>query len=86
MSDYTQEIRVGKEILARVVEAYRKIRNTLRYLLGEPLRLRSGQSTASPPAELEEVDRYILARYARGGAAHPDAPTTSTTTARSSRR
>ena len=34
MSDYREEIRVGKEILARVVEAYRKIRNTLRYLLG----------------------------------------------------
>ena len=33
MSDYTQEIRLSKEILARVVEAYRKIRNTLRYLL-----------------------------------------------------
>ena len=31
MSDYTQEIRLSKEILARVVEAYRKIRNTLRY-------------------------------------------------------
>ena len=33
MSDFTQEIRLGKEVLARSVEAYRKIRNTLRYLL-----------------------------------------------------
>ena len=33
MSDYTEELRVSKEILARVAEAYRKIRNTLRYLL-----------------------------------------------------
>jgi isoleucyl-tRNA synthetase len=33
MSDYTQEVRLSKEILARVVEAYRKIRNTLRYLV-----------------------------------------------------
>ena len=33
MSDYREEIRVGKEILARVAEAYRKMRNTLRYLL-----------------------------------------------------
>ena len=31
MSDYREEMRVGKQILARVVEAYRKIRNTLRY-------------------------------------------------------
>src|SRR5262249_57732265 len=29
MSDYREEIRVSQEILARVVEAYRKIRNTL---------------------------------------------------------
>src|SRR5438067_2030630 len=33
MSDYTQEVRLGKEILARVAEAYRKIRNTMRYLV-----------------------------------------------------
>ena len=33
-------MRVSKEILARVAEAYRKIRNTLRYLVVESLRLR----------------------------------------------
>ena len=33
MSDYRDEIRLGKEVLARTVEAYRKIRNTFRYLL-----------------------------------------------------
>ena len=32
-SDYREELRVGKQILQRVVEAYRKIRNTCRYLL-----------------------------------------------------
>ena len=31
MVDYREEVRVGKEILARVVEAYRKLRNTCRY-------------------------------------------------------
>ena len=51
MSDYTQEIRLSKEILARAVEAYRKIRNTLRYLRREPVRLRSGRrSRAARPA------------------------------------
>jgi len=63
MSDYREEIRVSKEILARVVEAYRKIRNTMRYLISnlydfdlvtDPL----------PHAQLEAVDRYILAKYA----------------------
>jgi hypothetical protein len=33
MVDYREEIRLGKEVLSRVVEAYRKIRNTFRYLL-----------------------------------------------------
>src|SRR5438874_345615 len=33
MSDSTQEVRLSKQVLARAVEAYRKIRNTLRYLL-----------------------------------------------------
>ncbi len=32
MVDFREEVRLGKQILARVVEAYRKIRNTLRYL------------------------------------------------------
>ena len=45
MSDYREEMRVGKEILARVVEAYRKIRNTLPLPAGEPVRLRSGDAT-----------------------------------------
>ena len=64
MSDYREEIRVGKEILARVVEAYRKLRNTLRYLLAnlydfDPI------ADRVPYQQLEEVDRFILARYAQ---------------------
>jgi len=63
MSDYQEETRVSKEILARVAEAYRKIRNTLRYLLSnlydfDPMRDRVDR------AQLEEVDQYILSRYA----------------------
>jgi isoleucyl-tRNA synthetase len=63
MSDYREEIRVGKEIMARVVEAYRKLRNTLRYLLANLYDFDPATDT-TPYAELEEVDRYILARYA----------------------
>jgi isoleucyl-tRNA synthetase len=63
MSDYWEEIRVSKEILARVAEAYRKIRNTMRYLVAnlydfDPARDRVGREA------LDDVDRYILARYA----------------------
>jgi isoleucyl-tRNA synthetase len=64
MSDYRDEIRVSKEILARVVEAYRKIRNTFRYLLSnlfdfDPVRDRL------PLDRLEAVDRFMLSRFAR---------------------
>jgi isoleucyl-tRNA synthetase len=63
MSDYREEIRVSKEILARVVEAYRKIRNTLRYLLANLYDFDPSQDRL-PLDRLEEVDQYILARYA----------------------
>jgi isoleucyl-tRNA synthetase len=62
MSDYREEIRVGKEILARVSEAYRKLRNTLRYLLANLYDFDPATDLV-PIAKLEEVDRYILARY-----------------------
>jgi isoleucyl-tRNA synthetase len=63
MSDYREEIRVSKEILARVVEAYRKIRNTLRYLLANLYDFDPSKDRL-PVGRLEEVDQYILARYA----------------------
>ena len=64
MSDYREEIRVGKEILARVVEAYRKLRNTLRYLLANLYDFNPATDKV-PHAQLEEIDRLILARYAQ---------------------
>jgi isoleucyl-tRNA synthetase len=63
MSDYSQEIRISKEILARASEAYRKLRNTLRYLLANLYDFNPATDQVAP-AEMEEVDRYILARYA----------------------
>ena len=63
MSDYQEEIRVGREILTRVAEAYRKLRNTMRYLLANLYDF-DPTTDAVPDGQLEEVDRYILARYA----------------------
>jgi isoleucyl-tRNA synthetase len=63
MSDYTQEIRLSKEILTRAAEAYRKIRNTLRYLLANLYDFDPAADSVAAD-RLEEVDRYILARYA----------------------
>ncbi len=62
MSDYQEETRVSKEILARVAEVYRKIRNTLRYLLSNLYDFDPARD-AVELAHMEEVDRYILARY-----------------------
>jgi isoleucyl-tRNA synthetase len=66
MSDYREEIRVSNEILARAVEAYRKIRNTLRYLVANLYDFNPAIDRV-PHGQLEEVDRYILAKYAEIG-------------------
>ncbi len=63
MVDYREEARIGQEILARVVEAYRKIRNTLRFSVSN-LSDFDPATDALPYADLQEVDRYALARYA----------------------
>src|SRR5262245_51072773 len=63
MSDYREEIRISQEILARVVEAYRKIRNTMRYLLANLYDFNPAVDVV-PYRQMEEVDRYILAKYA----------------------
>jgi len=62
--DYTQDIRVSLEILDRLADAYRRMRNTFRFLLGnlgdfDPARDRQSS------ARLDEVDRWILDRLAR---------------------
>jgi isoleucyl-tRNA synthetase len=62
MSDYTQEIRAGKEVMARAVEAYRKIRNTMRYLAANLYDFDPAVDQVRLD-HLEEVDRYLLARY-----------------------
>jgi isoleucyl-tRNA synthetase len=62
-SDFREELRVGKQILQRVVEAYRKIRNTCRYLLANLYDFDPARDLV-PADAMQEVDRYALARYA----------------------
>ena len=71
MGDYREELRVGKQILARVVEAYRKIRNTLPLSWLEPLRLRSGDRRGAARASCRRsiATRWRATREARRGAA-----------------
>jgi isoleucyl-tRNA synthetase len=64
MVDYRDELRLGKSVLARTIEAYRKIRNTFRYLLANLYDFDPGRD-AVPAARLLEVDRFALALYAQ---------------------
>jgi isoleucyl-tRNA synthetase len=65
MSDYSEELRVSREILTRVVEAYRKLRNTSRILVANLYDFDPAVD-AVPVDKLDAVDRYALARYADG--------------------
>src|SRR5687767_2031009 len=58
--DYTEDVRCSDEILSRVVDAYRKFRNTLRYALGN-LDGFDPASHSVPLANMLEIDRWALA-------------------------
>ena len=58
--DYTEDVRCSDEILSRVVDAYRKFRNTLRYALGN-LEGFDRSRDSIPAEELLEIDRWALA-------------------------
>jgi isoleucyl-tRNA synthetase len=56
--DYRDDIRISKEILARLTEAYRKIRNTCRFLLGNIYDF-NGKDYSN---DLFEIDRWAMSR------------------------
>ena len=62
-TDYTGELSISDEILKRVTESYRRIRNTLRFLLAN-LSDFDYAKDAVPVAELLEIDRYAIANMA----------------------
>ncbi|RLA90582.1 MAG: isoleucine--tRNA ligase [Deltaproteobacteria bacterium] len=62
--DYRNDIKISNEILSRLTEAYRKIRNTSRYILGN-LHDFNWESDHIPYEEMEEIDRWILNRFHR---------------------
>jgi isoleucyl-tRNA synthetase len=61
-TDYFEDVRIGKEILSGTTDAYRKLRNTFRYLLGAL----EGFSDAEkvPVAQMPELERWVLHRLA----------------------
>ncbi|HEY9222704.1 MAG TPA: isoleucine--tRNA ligase [Variovorax sp.] len=63
-SDYSGDIAGDDKILARVVDAYRRIRNTLRFLLANTSDFDIAKD-AVPLAQMLEIDRYALSRAAQ---------------------
>ena len=59
-SDYHEDVRCSQEILERTVDAYRKIRNTARYALGNLYGFDPERDTVDA-AEMLEIDRWALA-------------------------
>ncbi|HBS32472.1 MAG TPA: isoleucine--tRNA ligase, partial [Parvularcula sp.] len=69
-SDYSDDLRIGKEIMGSAVDAYRKMRNTLRYLLGALAGFE--ESERLPTEKMPELERYMLHRVAEIDAAVRD--------------
>ena len=61
-ADYTQDMRISKDIMKQLSQAYLKIRNTARYMLGNLAGFDPDRDQA-PYGELEELDRYALASF-----------------------
>ena len=60
--DFTEDHRIGDEILKGVTDSYRKLRNTFRYMLGGLSDF--ADSERIEPADMPELERYILHRLA----------------------
>ena len=59
LTDYSGELTISDEILKRIVESYRRIRNTLRFLLANTSDFDAGKD-ALPVDAWMEIDRYAL--------------------------
>jgi isoleucyl-tRNA synthetase len=60
--DYRDDVKISQEILDRLTEAYRRIRNTWRYMLGNLYDFDPRQHLV-PVQKLLEIDRWILHRF-----------------------
>jgi isoleucyl-tRNA synthetase len=61
-TDYFEDVRIGKEVLAGTSDAYRKLRNTFRYLLGALDGFTDAEQV--PAAGMPELERWVLHRLA----------------------
>jgi isoleucyl-tRNA synthetase len=61
-SDYADDLRIGPEILKTFVETYRKLRNTIRWMLGSLHHFRAADRVAVE--RMPELERFVLHRLA----------------------
>ncbi len=61
-SDYADDLRIGPEILKTTVETYRKLRNTIRWLLGNLVHFQPGDTV--PYEDMSGLEKYLLHRLA----------------------
>ncbi len=61
-ADYTVDLRIGKEILKGTADSYRRLRNTMRFLLGNLDGFTEAERVE--PAEMPELERWVLHRLA----------------------
>ena len=59
-SDYSEDLRIGPEILKHQADHYRRVRNTLRFLLGSLAGFSEAERVA--PADMPELERWVLHR------------------------
>jgi isoleucyl-tRNA synthetase len=62
-SDYSEDLRLGKEIIQTTVDSYRKLRNTLRWLLGNLAHFKADDVVE--PKDMPELERLMLHRLAQ---------------------
>jgi isoleucyl-tRNA synthetase len=61
-SDYTADLRIGPEILKGVADSYRRLRNTMRFMLGSLADYSDADKTT--PADMPELEQWVLHRLA----------------------
>jgi isoleucyl-tRNA synthetase len=61
--DYTADVRMSDNVMTQLSEAYRKLRNTFRFALGNLADFDPSRDSV-PDAEMDEIDRWMLSRAA----------------------
>jgi isoleucyl-tRNA synthetase len=61
-SDFTQDIRMGTDVIQASADAYRRLRNTIRFMLANLAGFDEAERVA--PADMPELERFVLAKLA----------------------